>query len=1284
MSQASSLYYLRRNLTAVSELNNRLSASRRVLKLSDDPTSAVNGIKLTNTISRIEQYLRNIASAAGTLALVDGHLASLKSSLDSVSTALIAAASDSTTAEQRQTCAAELESLLQQLVLAANARDGERYVFGGTNTSSEPFSIVNGYVAYNGNDQSILAQTGRTAAAAVNCTGTNAFGNMLTTVSSTGDLNPSVNLATDVSTKLSDLNAGSGVPSGKIMIYYSAYPEGLEVDLSSCDTLEDVKDRIEQATLDASRALDPSGCPWLDGDTLDWRDLQDRYVKVTANPDGNGISLQEFDLGETLPAPTEREKRLGLDYSGAPGYAAGGAGVGAGAIYDRADYIYGDGSGCYVALRVGEVAANKVAAGLGIRGTANGYDPAAPDAALDGYIHGSDLDPVVSKSTLLADLAGYNDAVYSISNGSIPGNVAVLETSSDSNHVFGNWDLNNLSLNDNTGPNGELYARVTRRDPPADDIYVEIYAAPPDKAKASDLVASGSYAGAQDGGAVKLTEANGSGVSGSVSILLPTTVSGASVELRAEFAGDLQATVHVPAFVEETDAKGSSLDYLNILSGWQITGLDKPPADGYDLNHPASTDLDGDVAVNMRLVDNGAATSLVVELYRPAYGDQPAALIASGELDLGGQPPLAAAASGRIAVTGAEGFEGVSGSVYVEFPAGVEFSSGTVGAGAASATTHTYALTGDLAASSELVTGGALRLTADQELGADLTLAADTTFLKGQAFANDVSIPGMGVFPAGAALSADTVIPKGTAIGAGTVLSAGTVLAAGQTVAFADGLAAGTVIPEGSYTTDPAAGFPADSMTSSDPARAGQAMGFDLTATFATVEDLARAVEEAGIYVSVNVSEDGKGLEFASRLAGAYLTVSEDVDCCEQMGDVDNQLSKLDLNGLVKGVNSDVNGSVYVEVVHYPPDASRTDGKTLLLSASGEQVLVDAGYYVRIYSDPEALNANYEDRDHSSLVAEGFAAAGVYDGTDPLNPYVPATAGSASPLILEERNDSGVSGTVALDYYGGRDQAALLADGTYDVSPYDNANITVTPGGLRTNGSAHSTIQEIDVSGFIPGVHSDFSGTAHAAISWDEASSTTTVTVYRDASHTHATCKGELNARTGTVVLYETDKKGNYALDADGNRIRAGELTLAVNLLPDGQSDNFTFATGSLGASGQEREENVFSTLVDAIVALKANDVEALHNQIDAVAADIDRVLNAAGNVGARVDQLELLAERHETDLVTYQSMLTAAIGMDENVFAETTVQVLAAETAYNASMQLAARYLQMSLLNYL
>jgi hypothetical protein len=433
-----------------------------------------------------------------------------------------------------------------------------------------------------------------------------------------------------------------------------------------------------------------------------------------------------------------------------------------------------------------------------------------------------------------------------------------------------------------------------------------------------------------------------------------------------------------------------------------------------------------------------------------------------------------------------------------------------------------------------------------------------------------------------------------------------------------------------------------------------------------------------------------------SRLAGAYLTVSEDTDCYEQMNDTFQQLSALDLNGIVKDANTDRNGDLHTEIIYYPPDPQRTDGKVVLISDEGEQTLIDAGYYVRLYKDKDQLGKTYENRDNTQMVAEGFIPAGDWDNpvANPNNPFVPnansgPNLGVRLPLMLEERNKSGLSGTVNFDYYGGKNQIDPGADGIAgnadDInSPYDNADLTITPGGLRTTSSVHATMQEVDISGFTPGVHGDFLGNSYATIEYDAATPATTVTLYRDSSRTHMAAKGVINAQTGEIDLFETDKNGNFTQDLNGNPIRIGSIVVTDNALLDGQSDTFIITMGGVNNGGQKKEDNLFSTIHDALDALYANDMDTLHDLLDVIQGDIDRIVAAAGEVDARSKRIEMLGDRYSDDIIAFTEVYESTVGMDENAFIRYTQEVLMAEQQFNAAMMISTRYMQLSILDYI
>ncbi len=1284
MVNTNSMLYMQKNFANLSKVTSQIGAYAQVQEIDDNPLSANVGIKLTGVMAKIQQYNTSIKTTGiPNMKYTDGLLEAMKIQADKMSKLVVGAANATATSITRAENAQEMNQILQSLVAYGNQNDGTRYVFGGTQSTSAPFTTVGTYVNYTGNSNRINLLVDNGLEVPINMTGTDIFGNLETTISSK-DMNPGVNLTTDHSTQLSDLNGGQGIPKGKIIVSYSSCPGGLEVDLSKCDTLEDVKDAIEEATLSASRNL-TSDAAWLDKKNLDWHDLQDRYVKVTLNADGNGIALQEVDLGEPLPEPTALEKRHGLTYSNHPGYQPHGFGVaqeardngekGSVSVYDKDNGIYGT-SGVYAPMKVDDFAGNMVATGLGIRGSANNN---RNDQVLGGKLNGQDLNPKLSSRTLLADLDGYNDSVYTFTNGSKDTSVVVQETSSDVNNVFSAWNLTGVSIGENTGKNGELYVKALNDGTPdKPHISLEFYTQPLDKARPSDKVATGTYTQSTAGGTVNLEPANGSGLSGSVGIVLSPSVGTAHISLKVSTPDNLSASIHVPAFVEETE-NGVSKDVLGIASGWNITGLDKAPASGYDLNHVPSTDLDGDVSVNYRYDEQ--QNRFVVELSRPAYDNVPAARIATGSIALpeGFDPAkgLASVVSGRVQFIAEPGFPGVGGSVYLELPAGTAFQdSQDFGTDKDHPTSVTYALQGDLALNGKVTFGGATELQADLTLGnPEFTLSQDTTFKTGQVFNTDILLPNGGRVAAGTPLNRDVTLPKGMTVSAGK-LNAGTVIAAGQELTANGTLPKGTVIPRGSYKDG---GFPAHNMgmtvTTPNPhdinnptVESVNTAGYDVRATFATLEDFNRAVEEAGIYVRAGVSSDGRSLEFKSSLAGAYLTVSEDTDCYEQLGDTNQQLSGLNLSGLIKGKNADSQGNVYTEVVYYPPLPNLPDHKIHLEGANGQTYDIEPGYYVRVYSDPEQMKVPFEDRDNSKLVAEGFVENSGYA----IDGYMPG-------LTLEERNHSGVFGNVDFDYYNGQPQTGANGEQLF----YDNSDIVVYPGGMRNAGSTHTVMQEIDIYNPVPGQNCDYAGTFHGTVT--SGDNGPQVTLFKDASHKTVTAKSDPNEPVvgGKVVLYEVDKYGNIPTKPEDRKV-AGTMNVDAANLPAGTTDSFTITPGANRNTGQEREDNIFATINDVMQALEHNDEETLHNILGRVQVDVQRTVDARALNGARQQRLEMLSERHADDLVRYDETRIKRVGMDDQALAEYAVRLQASTNAFQAAMQVSTQIMQLSILQYI
>jgi flagellar hook-associated protein 3 FlgL len=208
---------------------------------------------------------------------------------------------------------------LQQILDAANQNFRGRYLFAGSQTTTRPFEIVDGYVRYNGNEGNIPSFADIDLLVSSNISGEEVFGSLSGEVRGSVDLSPNLT----ANTLLSSLRGGQGIRPGSIAI-----SDGLNtsiIDISSAVTVGDLEALLE--------ANPPEGVP-----------PTGRTVSVTITSTGLNVQLNGFSSS---------------------------------------------------GLTIKEVGEGTTAAELGI----------LAEAGLGvGPVVGADLDPLLTKTTLLSDL----------------------------------------------------------------------------------------------------------------------------------------------------------------------------------------------------------------------------------------------------------------------------------------------------------------------------------------------------------------------------------------------------------------------------------------------------------------------------------------------------------------------------------------------------------------------------------------------------------------------------------------------------------------------------------------------------------------------------------------------------------------------------------------------------------------------------------------------------------------------------------------------------------------
>jgi len=133
-------------------------------------------------------------------------------------------------------------------------------------------------------------------------------------------------------------------------------------------------------------------------------------------------------------------------------------------------------------------------------------------------------------------------------------------------------------------------------------------------------------------------------------------------------------------------------------------------------------------------------------------------------------------------------------------------------------------------------------------------------------------------------------------------------------------------------------------------------------------------------------------------------------------------------------------------------------------------------------------------------------------------------------------------------------------------------------------------------------------------------------------------------------ILYETEKGISIAVNVPG-------------------SDAFQGAT------------NVFQSLIDLRDNLLAGDAAAVSNDIGAVDASFDQVLNSRSVIGARINRLEASRERMIDRSLNFSKLLAETEGAD---MAEVIMNLTMEENVYRAALSSGARIIQPSLLDFI
>lgn len=142
---------LNRNLNRLNSANTQVAASgRKIFSMSDDTATGTRAMNIRRSMALINGYMDNAKNAQNKFESAEKSLGTISDMSQQVSERLNYAMNGTNSESERNIIANELEKLQSEILSTANGQYSDRYMFGGTNTMSAPFTIdANGYLMYN-------------------------------------------------------------------------------------------------------------------------------------------------------------------------------------------------------------------------------------------------------------------------------------------------------------------------------------------------------------------------------------------------------------------------------------------------------------------------------------------------------------------------------------------------------------------------------------------------------------------------------------------------------------------------------------------------------------------------------------------------------------------------------------------------------------------------------------------------------------------------------------------------------------------------------------------------------------------------------------------------------------------------------------------------------------------------------------------------------------------------------------------------------------------------------
>jgi flagellar hook-associated protein 3 FlgL len=138
-------------------LQDQMSSGKSITKPSDDPVGIQNALRFKSSVAMVEQWQSNASEALSYMNTADSVLGQLTSLLQRAQELGLQGANGTNSENGRKAIVEEIGQIKDQIRSLANTKVGNKYIFSGTDTDTEPIAVD---YSFQGNTDPVLFDIG--------------------------------------------------------------------------------------------------------------------------------------------------------------------------------------------------------------------------------------------------------------------------------------------------------------------------------------------------------------------------------------------------------------------------------------------------------------------------------------------------------------------------------------------------------------------------------------------------------------------------------------------------------------------------------------------------------------------------------------------------------------------------------------------------------------------------------------------------------------------------------------------------------------------------------------------------------------------------------------------------------------------------------------------------------------------------------------------------------------------------------------------------------------------